>query len=304
MRNIPIVTKNLLLINLVAYLATVMIPSLSDLFGLHFVLASDFQVYQLFTYMFMHANFTHIFFNMFALWMFGCVVERVWGPRRFVLYYLVCGVGAGMFQELAQMVQFYSIMSDAMPGFSLSQLSVAATANGAALNSWTTVGASGAVYGILLAFGMTFPEERIFIFPLPVPLKAKWFVLIYAAVEVFSALATQGDGVAHLAHLGGMIFGFFLIRYWRRQAGVRAGTRAFGAQFFDGLRSSWEKRSHRSASREEQSSAQGRDADWQYNARKKQEQEEIDRILEKIRRSGYDSLSREEKQRLFDFSRK
>lgn len=304
MRNLPIVTKNLLLINVVVFLASMAVPSLNDTFGLHFLLAPDFQVYQLFTYMFTHAGFTHIFFNMFALWMFGCVVERVWGSRRFLLYYLVCGVGAGIFQELAQTVQFYTMMSDAVPGFSLSQMSMAAQVNGAALNSWTTVGASGAVYGILLAFGMTFPEERIFIFPLPVPIKAKWFVMIYAGIEMLMALSTQGDGVAHLAHLGGMAFGFFLIRYWRRQAGVRGNTRAFGSQFFDSLRSSWERRSHRSASNEGPSGRSGENPDWEYNARKKREQEEIDHILDKIRRNGYDSLSREEKQRLFDFSRK
>lgn len=304
MRNIPIITKNLLLINLVVFLATTMMPGLTDLLGLHFVLAPDFQVYQLFTYMFVHGSFSHIFFNMFALWMFGCVVERVWGPKRFLLYYLVCGVGAGLFQELAQTVHFYIIASQSIPDFSFSQLSMVALANGPALNGWTTVGASGAVYGILLAFGMTFPEERIFIFPLPVPLKAKWFVTLYAAVEVVLAYTSSGDGVAHLAHLGGMAFGFFLIRYWRRKAGVRAGTRAFGAQFFDNLRSSWEKRSHRSASGNSHFSNNGDNADWEYNARKKREQEEIDRILDKIRRSGYDSLTQEEKQRLFDSSRK
>lgn len=304
MRNIPIVTKNLLLINLVVFLVTLLMPGLDDWLGLHFVMAPDFQVYQLFTYMFMHAGFSHIFFNMFALWMFGCVVERVWGPRRFLLYYLVCGVGAGLFQELAQIVQFYSIMSSSVPNFSLSQLSMAAQVNGEALNAWTTVGASGAVYGILLAFGMTFPEERIFIFPLPVPIKAKWFVVLYAGVEIAMALGTPGDGVAHLAHLGGMAFGFFLIRYWRRQAGVRGNTRAFGAQFFDSLRSSWERRSHRGTSDGSWRAGREDNPDWEYNARKKREQEEIDRILDKIRRNGYDSLSREEKQRLFDSSRK
>ena len=189
---------------------------LNNVLGLHFFLAPDFHIYQLFTYMFAHGGFSHIFFNMFALWMFGCIVERTWGPKKFLTYYIVCGVGAGLFQELAQFAQFYFIASEQLPHFTLAQTMKVANANAAFLNLWTTVGASGAVYGILLAFGMLYPEERIFIFPLPVPIKAKWFVMGYAAIELFMAYSSTGDGVAHLAHLGGMVFGFFLIRYWRR----------------------------------------------------------------------------------------
>ena len=317
MRNIPIVTRNLLIANVLAFLLYTMagrFVNLNDLFGLHFFLAPDFQVYQLFTYMFMHGGWSHLFFNMFALWMFGCVVERTWGPKKFLAYYLVCGIGAGLFQEAAQLVQFWTIAADNLPGFSPANTLVVARANAALLNAWTTVGASGAIYGILLAFGMLYPNERIFIFPLPVPIKAKWFVMLYAGWEVYMALLTSGDGVAHLAHLGGMVFGFFLIRYWRRHPGVGYGPNV-GRQFFDGLRSSWERRrgsswsgtssrgNTQSAHRDTTSSST-RNADWDYNARRKAEQEEIDRILEKIRRNGYDSLTREEKQRLFDSSRR
>lgn len=282
MNNIPTITKNLLIINVAVFAATYIFRSfgvdLNNVLGLHFFLAPDFHIYQLFTYMFAHGGFSHIFFNMFALWMFGCIVERTWGPKKFLFYYIVCGVGAGLFQELAQ-------------------------ANASFLNMWTTVGASGAVYGILLAFGMLYPEERIFIFPLPVPIKAKWFVVGYAAIELFMAFSTTGDGVAHLAHLGGMVFGFFLIRYWRRHPDIRYSRRS-GQQFFDSMRASWERRT----GRKDNGPVRGGggtsrpESDWDYNARRKAEQERVDEILDKIRRNGYESLTREEKQQLFDAS--
>lgn len=307
MFNIPKVTKNLLIINVIAYLATMVFGrgiDLNDMFGLHFFLAPDFHFYQLFTYMFLHAGFMHLFLNMFALWMFGCVVENVWGPKKFLFYYIACGVGAGLFQELAQFVQFHIIASSQIPGVGIFDLLQVAEYNAAELNLWTTVGASGAIYGILLAFGMIFPDQRIFIFPIPFPIKAKWFVLIYAAVEVAQALGTPGDGVAHLAHLGGMAFGYMMIRYWRRHHGSGYGMDS-GMQFFDNMRASWERRrANRSTGYRNDAgrSSVNSNADWDYNARKKAEQEEIDRILDKIRRNGYDSLTKEEKQKLFDSS--
>jgi len=312
MFNIPTVTKRLLIANIAVFIATFVFQGigldLNDMFGLHFFLAHDFEIFQLFTYMFMHGGWSHLFFNMFALWMFGCIVERTWGPRKFLLYYLICGVGAGLFQELAQFVQFYFMAADQVPGFHSSELFLVAKNSQAVLSMWTTVGASGAIYGILLAFGMLYPEERIFIFPLPVPIKAKWFVVLYAGVELVSAVSQSGDGVAHLAHLGGMAFGYFLIRYWNRHPSVGYG-RSGGQQFFDSLRSSWERRTHRSASnfgssgtRRNTNQSTG-NPDWDYNARRAAEQAETDRILDKIRRNGYDSLTREEKQHLFDSSR-
>jgi len=224
----------------------------------------------------MHAGIEHIFFNMFALWMFGCVVENVWGPKKFLFYYISCGVGAGLIQELAQ---FTSLSLSLYPSIGM------------------TVGASGAIYAILLAFGMIFPDERIFIFPLPVPIKAKWFVCFYIVVELFSALATSNDSVAHTAHLGGMLFGFLMIRYWRNHPGGGNFGRANGRQFFDKLRNNWERRSNKKAG---DGGSRSSNADWEYNARKKKEQEDIDRILDKIRRSGYDSLTDEEKRKLFE----
>ncbi|MCR5130007.1 MAG: rhomboid family intramembrane serine protease [Prevotella sp.] len=319
MRNIPTITRNLLIINVIVFLITVFVGGeniqgaidykLNDLFGLHFFMAPDFKIYQLVTYMFLHGGWDHLFFNMFALWMFGCVVERVWGPKKFLFYYLSCGVGAGLFQELAQFGQFYMLASEQIPNFSLSMLGAVAENSASMLNMWTTVGASGAIYAILLAFGMIFPEERIFIFPLPIPIKAKWFVIIYAAIELFSALSTTGDGVAHLAHLGGMVFGFFMIRYWQKHPTQGYG-KSQGEQFFDNLRNAWEKRtkkpadSGRSTSHDRYTSTSTGNADWDYNARQQKEQEEIDRILDKIRKSGYDSLTSEEKRKLFDQSKK
>lgn len=311
MRNIPTVTKNLLIINVLAYLVGMlfgnMAGGLNDLFGLHFFLAPDFGLYQLVTYMFMHASLSHLFFNMFALWMFGCIVERTWGARKFLFYYMACGIGAGLLQEMAQFVQFYMLAAENIHGFSVSQIMTVPKASAAGINLWTTVGASGAIYGILLAFGMLYPEERMFIFPLPVPIKAKFFVVGYAAIELFMAFSTSGDGVAHLAHLGGMLFGFLLIRYWRRHPG-RGYNRVGGRQFFDSMRSSWEQRTHRKADTTNSfghtstRSNGERNPDWDYNARRRASQEEIDRILDKIRRNGYDSLTRDEKQTLFDAS--
>lgn len=304
MNNIPTITKNLLIVNVVVFLATYLFRNmgidLNNVLGLHFFLAPDFHIYQLFTYMFAHGGFSHIFFNMFALWMFGCIVERTWGPKKFLTYYIVCGVGAGLFQELAQ---FYFIASEQLSHFTLAQTMKVANANAAFLNLWTTVGASGAVYGILLAFGMLYPEERIFIFPLPVPIKAKWFVMGYAAIELFMAYSSTGDGVAHLAHLGGMVFGFFLIRYWRRHPDIRYSRRS-GQQFFDSMRASWERRTGRKdrGGVFTNSANTRHESDWDYNARRKAEQERMDEILDKIRRNGYESLTREEKQQLFDAS--
>lgn len=311
MRNIPTVTKNLLIINVLAYLVGMVSGihsgGFNNLFGLHFFLAPDFGVYQIVTYMFMHAGLSHLFFNMFALWMFGCIVERTWGARKFLFFYMVCGIGAGLLQEMAQFVQFYILATENVKGFSFSHILSIANTNAAYLNSWTTVGASGAVYGILLAFGMLYPEERMFIFPLPVPIKAKFFVVGYAAIELFMAFSTSNDGVAHLAHLGGMLFGFLLIRYWRRHPG-RGYAQGGGQQFFDSMRSSWERRTHRKADTTNSfghtstRSNGERNPDWDYNARRRASQEEIDRILDKIRRNGYDSLTRDEKQTLFDAS--
>lgn len=304
MRNIPVVTKNLLLVNIIAFVATWILQlrglDLNDLLGLHFFMAADFQVWQLLTYMFLHSGFTHILFNMFALWMFGVVIENVWGPKKFLFYYISCGVGAGIMQEIAQFFSFYFTISAQDPTVGFGELFAIGHQLSTQLNGWTTIGASGAVYAILLAFGMIFPNERIFIFPLPIPIKAKWFVMFYVAIDLFSAMSSSGDNVAHMAHLGGMLFGYLMIRYWNNHPTAGYG-RSKGRQFFDRLKENFEKRSQPKM-KVHKGGTNDREDDWEFNARKKQNQEEIDRILDKIRRSGYDSLTKEEKQKLFDSS--
>ena len=306
-RNIPIVTRNLLIINVLVYLLASVVElggkSLTDWGALHFFMASDFHVYQFITSPFLHGGFTHLFFMMFARWMLGCVIENVWGPKKFIFYYIFCGIGAGLCQE---MVQYISFAADGLTSLDPAQV---LNVNGQRLmtvdqimNLSSTIGASGAVYGILLAFGMTFPNERIFIFPLPIPIKAKWFVAIYAIIEFVSAMSSVGDGVAHMAHIGGMLFGFLLILYWRKRPNSYFNVDAT-RQFFD----KWSRTSRTSHTGETSYTSSNTtysrpEDDMEYNARKKARQEEIDKILDKIRVSGYDSLSKEEKRRLFEAS--
>ena len=300
MNNLPTVTRNLLIINVLVFIFTLVIPSATSYLGLHFVLADNFRIWQLLTYMFVHGGFTHIFFNMFALWMFGRVMENVWGPQKFLYYYLVCGIGAGIMQELAQLGTYYF---EGLYAYDHVNTGTAIITTGEYLNLWNTVGASGAVYGILLAFGMTFPNERIFIFPIPVPIKAKWFVIGYAALELFSSISSSMDGIAHLAHLGGMLFGLLLILYWRRHPGSDARfSRNRGQEFFNNMKRNFEQRKKPNQPQTPPHQTP-READMEYNARKKQRQAEVDAILDKIRKSGYDSLTKEEKKRLFEASK-
>lgn len=182
----PPAVKHLLIINVLVFVAT-FTPGIGRIlqhYGpLYPVGSGNFYIWQLVTYMFMHAGFAHIFFNMFALWMFGQSVENFWGTRRFTIYYFLTGIGAALLH-----------------------MAIGVSA--------PTLGASGAVYGILLAFGMMFPNRIImFIFP-PIPIKAKYFVAIFGAIELFSGISRTNSGIAHFAHLGGMLVGFILIKYW------------------------------------------------------------------------------------------
>ena len=309
MFRIPTVTKNLLIINLIAFIATYVFQlrgiDLADIGGLHFFMASNFHLYQLVTYLFLHASFMHILSNMFGLWMFGCVIENVWGPKKFLFYYITCGIGAGLLQEIAQFGSFYMTIMEQVPDATLGTVMAYGSQYSSALNAWTTIGASGAVYAVILAFGMTFPNERLFIIPFPFPIKAKWFVLGYVAIEFFSALGSSGDGVAHTAHLGGMLFGYLMIRYWNHHPGS-SFDKGRGQQFFENLKHNFEQRQQQSGRRDNPNMHAERggskEDDMNYNARKKQNQEEIDAILDKIRKSGYDSLTKEEKKKLFDAS--
>lgn len=222
MREFPVVTKNLLAINALMFLATWVAETkgvdLKSILGLHLFLAEDFKAWQIVSYMFMHGDITHLFFNMFALFMFGRVLEQVWGAKRFLIFYVATGIGAGLVQELVQYIYFQTSLS-MYEGVSLAPGVVIPMAQ--YLNLWTTVGASGAIYGILMAFAMTFPNERMFVIPIPFPIKAKYFVLIFGAIELLSGLSPRmGDNVAHFAHLGGMVFGLLLILYWRKKGDI------------------------------------------------------------------------------------
>lgn len=228
---IPTITKNLIIINFIVWLATMVLSSrvgfdIEKFGALHYFEASDFNPVQLITYMFMHADFTHFFFNMFALFMFGTTIERTLGQTRFLFYYISCGLGAAIIQEITWYFTWESIFT--MPlanqnAISLEEMSQAiaqAQAMGIDmpfLNQLLTVGASGAVYGILLAFGMIFPNQPIYMMFIPIPIKAKYFVIGYGAIELLYGLSMANDGVAHFAHLGGMLFGLLMIIYWKRK---------------------------------------------------------------------------------------
>jgi membrane associated rhomboid family serine protease len=215
----PPVTKNLIIINVLFFLGIIVAEQrygvdLNNLLGLHFFLADKFNPAQLFTYMFMHGGWSHLFFNMFAVWMFGCMLEQVWGSKRFLFYYILCGVGAGLVQEVVQLVHYETVLS----AYDNVDIGGQVVPMADYLNLMVTVGASGAVYAILLAFGISFPNQKMFIIPIPVPIKAKYFVIGYAVLELYLGLSNNAsDNVAHFAHLGGMIFGFILIMYWRKK---------------------------------------------------------------------------------------
>ncbi len=233
---LPPVTKNLLIINALFLLATWVIKNsfgidLSNYLGLYFPASENFNPAQFGTYMFMHADFMHLFFNMFALFMFGRVLEVYWGPKKFFLYYMATGVGAAVIQLLFKYIDY----NNAISLLTEEQVAIVFEQGAQALREWknftnpdmahfnavlngSMVGASGAVFGILLAFGMLFPNtELMLLFP-PIPIKAKYFVMIYGVAELFMGVANFSfDNVAHWAHLGGMIFGFILIKYWDKK---------------------------------------------------------------------------------------
>lgn len=231
--DLPLVVKNLLILNGLMLLATFACSSagidLGQILGLHHWSSELFRPHQLITYMFMHGGIAHLFFNMFALFMFGKILEQVWGPKRFLIYYMVTGIGAGIIQLLVSELRIQALVSELDPmmyqqildeGLSIRQMgknyldSTAAEINN--LINISTVGASGAVFGILLAFGMLFPNTQLMLIIPPIPMKAKYFVLIYGAIELYQGIANNpNDNIAHFAHLGGMLFGFLLIKFWK-----------------------------------------------------------------------------------------
>ena len=294
-RVLPTVVKHLLIINILMFLATFTLErfhiDLTNILGLHFFKASDFRIYQFITYMFMHANFGHLFFNMFALWMFGNTLENIWGSKRFLLFYMVCGIGAGLCQELVQYIEYATSLSNYATVNTGSQI----IPMSAYLNMMNTVGASGAIYGLLLAFGMMFPNSRIYLYFL-LPIKAKWFVIGYAVLELIMGIG-GADNVAHFAHLGGMLFGLLLILYWRKHpAGPDKDFRKLKDIF-----QSWKNRKKYTPYEEVRDEVPRSDED--YNYRKAQKEREVDAILDKVAKNGYGSLTDEEKDFLFKNSK-
>ena len=230
--NLTPAVKNIIIINVLIYLACFVVPGLNDALTGYYFASPNFRPWQIVTHMFMHSmdDFTHIFFNMYALYLFGTALENYWGTKRFVIYYMVCGVGAFFlhmgvnFLEIQKIIQSLSTseVNDVMernPEF-WSHYNSHMKDLYHAINSGV-VGASGAVFGVLLGFGMLFPNtELMLLFP-PIPLKAKYFVMIYGAIEFYLAMRqTTGDNVAHYAHLGGMLFGYLLLKYWQKNSKV------------------------------------------------------------------------------------
>jgi membrane associated rhomboid family serine protease len=232
---LPTVTRNLLIINVALYALTV-IGRMSGKFdldyylGLHHHLAPNFQPYQFITYMFMHQTideqghiaFAHIFFNMFAVYMFGQLLERLWGPKRYLIFYMVCGLGAGITQYLLLNYEVSHLL-DAM------NAEIGTTRDAAAqaelinrkdmviegLSHASIIGASGSIFGLLGAFGMLFPNQYLYVYFL-FPIKAKWFVIIYGGLELVLGVSGSNDNVGHFAHLGGLFVGIILVLLWRR----------------------------------------------------------------------------------------
>jgi membrane associated rhomboid family serine protease len=208
----PPVVQNLIIANCVLYLAIALIPAVNHFCAEYLQLwwsnspySPSFHSYQFVTYMFLHSGFYHLFGNMFALWMFGRTLEYELGSQRFLTYYMVCGIGAALLQLGVGYAEYMHALAATGPHGAMHLLVT------------PTVGASGAVFGLLLAYGMLHPNNIIMLMFPPIALKAKWFVVIYGVLELMGGVASSGSNVAHFAHLGGMLFGIFLILYWKKK---------------------------------------------------------------------------------------
>lgn len=199
------VVKNLLIINVLVFLAQQAMPQITSQFVGHYPLGGGFEPWQVISHMFMHGGVGHLFFNMFALVVFGSALERVWGSKRFLQFYLLCGIGAFLIFEATVGYSLYDLIGQVSTEYPIGLV----------------IGASGAVYGLLLGFGMLFPNtELMLLFP-PIPIKAKYFVILYGLLELSMAMSNnQGDNVAHVAHLGGMVIGYVLIKKWQNSRDV------------------------------------------------------------------------------------
>lgn len=212
MSNVPTAVKNLIIINVLVMIMTSLNENfMYEKFALFYPTSVFFHWWQPLTHMFMHGGFWHLFFNMYTLYIFGSVLERVWGTKKFLIFYFVTGLGAALVHTGVEWLQMQYWMGVAAEG------SASAMASIHALKVTPTVGASGAIYGLLMGYAMLYPDSVMtLIFP-PVSMKAKWFVLIFAAIELLTGITGTGGGIAHFAHLGGLIFGFLLIMYWKKK---------------------------------------------------------------------------------------
>lgn len=210
--SLPPVTKNLIIINVIVFLASLFNENfMIGTFALFYPTSQFFHWWQVVTHMFMHGGFWHIFFNMYTLLIFGCVVERIIGSKKFLLFYFVCGLGAVALHLGVEYLQLQSYMEGAALG------NAAAIQNIAIIKNTPTVGASGAIYGVLMGYAMLFPESRMTLLFPPVTLSAKWMVAIFAAIELFTGVTGVAAGIAHFAHLGGMLIGWLMILAWRKR---------------------------------------------------------------------------------------
>lgn len=245
--SIPPVTKNLIIINLIIWVVEAVslhvapnfANTLVKVLGLHYVSATDFNPIQIFTYLFLHdpGSPLHVFFNMFTLWMFGSILERIWGAKRYFIFYFVCGIGAAFVQEfvwaltwLNDVVDFI-VKNSGLTHDNAKAMLLADMASGnpdvasfiAKLqNSLITIGASGAIFGIILGFAFVFPDRPLYLFFIPVPIKAKYMMIGYGVIEFFLGVGGN-DMVAHFAHLGGMLFGLIILIYWKKKGILRGG---------------------------------------------------------------------------------
>lgn len=304
--NLTPAVKTILIINIVFYALTYWITPMFPLAGhsdwfmnfnaLHPIRHDAFSAYQYLTYMFMHGGWWHLFFNMWSLLIFGCAVEQMLGTKRFWAYYLICGIGSALVNQL---ITFMGIIYPAQ-----------------------LVGASGAIYGVMAAAAYFFPNNKLFIIPIPFPIKLKYLVGFYTVIEMYSGI-TSVDGVAHFAHLGGILVGIILLLIWkandkkkaRRNNNYWTSSSSYSSNYDknagNGFWSTIKEKIGGSRKPKmrvtEYTSSSTNDtnaADHAYNQRRRQDSEEIDRILDKIRKNGYQNLTDEEKAKLFDASKR
>jgi membrane associated rhomboid family serine protease len=222
---LPVVTKNIIIINVIMFLATEVLKyskgiDLTDYFGLHYYLADNFKPHQFITYIFMHGNFQHILFNMFGVFIFGQVLEQVWGPKRYLIFYILTGLGAALTQYAIMHFEIQNVLRAVNDQIAFTNIveekSYLINQKFEYLNRHVIIGASGSLFGLLGGFGMLFPNRMLYLYFF-IPVKAKWLVIAYGAIEIFSGIQNNpGDNVAHFAHIGGLVVGVILVLIWRK----------------------------------------------------------------------------------------